>query len=199
LVIAKGKDIETQYDKESLAGNVTTCVTPHDYVSNNGLTKEALEQLSDEDIIHGGYLWALDTLEPLRKKYTFDSPYYVFGTDEAIEEDCITLYGIGTLYEEIQNGGFGQFVVNHADESLITLAALKEVGAVKTADAIEKAVAYYNSHQNSSNSELIARAQDVFGDELYEEFESEFDDYIAKTAAYLREKSIKNGGSGVGN
>jgi hypothetical protein len=159
------------------------------YIRKHGITKNVLNECNEEDVVRGGFAWVLDKFAPLMKKHGLHTERDVLETDEKIDDDWITLLGIGTFFEEIQNGGFGQFVINHQDTYDITVAALIEVGAVQTASAIEKAIQYYNSQQCSSSSNLVAKAQDIYADEKYEAFIGDCDeDYIALMVRYFKNK-----------
>lgn len=169
MIVPKG---QVKNKKNAVSALMDDCET---YIRENGITKYMLENYGEEEIIHGGYFWALDSIEEKAK----------LGNAESTETEGI-LYSIGYLTEEIGNGGFEQYLSNgrpHDFELLIK--SLKLIGAIKTAKIVEKAVKIQTAfdggenHSDSDYEKLSAKIDDLQG-------ELDADDYVELAVKYLR-------------
>jgi hypothetical protein len=68
------------------------------------------------------------------------------------------------------------------------------VGAFDTSKVVEKAMTLYRKHQGTSGSDSRSNLAEITN-EVYDDFEEEFEDYIDMAINYLKEKCVNDGGN----
>gem|GEM_PF-2711474 len=136
------------------------------YISKNGLSKFVFDTYSEEDIIHGGYFWALDKGK-LGHKET---------------KEIKVLLSIGWLETEIGCGGLGQYLQNGNKEDFDKLIkSLGRIGANKTLKVIKDAAILVEDYNNEVyDDDNFSYEVEVLEERLNNE------DYIKLAVEYLK-------------
>lgn len=147
------------------------------YIRENGISKQVLETYGDEEILHGGFFWALDRLEEKQDDENIKAFLNYNSAGNGLPIDQYLLFVIGLFQMEYLNGGYSQYFQNKGNTVMIDslLYALKTIGALETFAYVEKC--------DKLEAEGKFEEIDEISCELTE-------DYIGKTIEYLR-KLIK--------
>jgi len=150
------------------------------YIRENGITKEIIKNYGDEEILHGGYFWAIDRLEEKERQGNEIAKEFLSynGVGTGLPMDEFLLFVIGLFQMEYLNGGYSQYFQNKGNTVMIDclLYALKTIGAVETLAYVEKC----------DKLEAISNFEEI--DELSGDLT---EDYVGKTINYLKQLLIK--------
>lgn len=129
-----------------------TAVDSETYVRKHGVDKFAIENFEPEELVHGGFFWALDRLT--KKSKVENKKIKQLITEGQATDEELVLYSIGWLSAEIGNGGLEQYFYNgNISEFTALKQALTLVGAPNCVKAVakgEKLIANYEKLENPS-------------------------------------------------
>jgi hypothetical protein len=144
------------------------------YIRKHGVDVFAINNYSDEEIIHGGYFWTLDNIEKKAKKAGVRLQDFI-GNEQITELENV-LYAIGWFETELGEGGFGQYVFNGEQfEFDFLIKALNLVGAKDMVKVVRMGVKLKVDFKNRGNStdndyERLTQKLNDFADEINEEY-----------------------------
>jgi hypothetical protein len=159
------------------------------FIIKNGLTKDALEQLTAEEILHGGYFWALDSIENKAKAAGIGLRDFI--GNEQITDTENALYAVGWFETELDEGGIDQYFSNGEQfEFDFLIKALTLIGANETVKVIQKGIklkAGFEKKADPTESDYEKLS------EKFEALENELtEDYKGLTIRYLKNKLLQN-------
>ncbi len=151
-----------------------------DYIRMHGLTCEVLNYFSDEELLDGGYFWALESIE--RKEKELNIPFYSLFKENKITNEELILFSVGLFETFLQDDGLEEYFASEANEGVAYLIkALKLIGAEDTAKSIKKGIKILACNDSEDKTEKFIK--------LEEELD---EDYIGKAIQYIKNSKLKD-------